>query len=69
MSDARPPVGPDAPVSVTGRSSAADASQPDGAFDQSYHTYESNPVPWWLTMIWLSFLIFGFVYLLVSLME
>ena len=57
------------PVIVSGKASAADASQPDTAFEQRFHTYESNPIPWWLTVVWVSFLIFGLVYLVVNLSE
>ena len=30
---------------------------------RNYHTYESNPMPWWLALLWLCFFIFAFVYL------
>ncbi len=57
------------PVMVSGRASAADASQPNTDLDSRFHTYESNPIPWWLTVVWASFLIFGLVYLVVALIE
>lgn len=37
------------------------------AGEKTYHTYESNPMPWWLALIWLLFFVFAFVYLLRSL--
>jgi hypothetical protein len=50
--------------------SPAEASRPDQALDaERYHTYESNPVPWWVTLIWVSFFVFGIVYLIRNLIE
>jgi hypothetical protein len=57
------------PIVVTGGDSAASASRPDTELDVRYHAYESNPVPWWLSIVWLCFLVFGFVYLVVNLLE
>lgn len=54
---------------VAGNASAAEASRPEIELDARFHTYESNPVPWWLTVVWISFLVFGFVYLVVNLLE
>jgi len=61
--------GQEKPVIVSGRSSAAEASRPDIELEQRFHTYESNPIPWWLTVVWMSFFIFGLVYLVVALLE
>lgn len=61
--------GSEKPVAVSGRTSAAEASRPDIELDPRFHTYESNPVPWWLTVVWISFLLFGLVYLVVNLLE
>jgi len=44
----------------------AEASHPDVKFDERYHAYEANPVPWWMTLIWLSFLIGGALYLIIN---
>ena len=38
-------------------------TQPD-----NYHTYDSNPVPWWLATIWVLYFIFGVTYLVVNLL-
>ena len=57
------------PISVPGATPSAEASHPENELDDRFHTYESNPVPWWLTVVWVSFLVFGFVYLIVSLLE
>lgn len=54
---------------VSGRASSAEASRPDTELEPRFHTYESNPVPWWLTVVWISFLVFGFVYLVVTLLD
>lgn len=69
MTEGHAVAGDEDPVVVSGKTSAADASHPDAVFDQSFHTYESNPIPWWLTVVWVSFLIFGLVYLVVNLIE
>lgn len=34
-----------------------------------YHAYESNPVPWWIALLWVSFLLFGVIYLIVNLSQ
>lgn len=36
--------------------------------EPAYHTYETNPVPWWVILIWLGFFTFGIVYLLRNLL-
>jgi len=69
MSESRIVSTKETPVIVPGRASAADASQPHTALESRFHTYESNPIPWWLTVVWASFLIFGLVYLVVNLLE
>jgi hypothetical protein len=56
-----------APIIVPRGRSAAEASRPETALDERYHTYESHPVPWWLSLVWISFLVFGAVYLVVNL--
>jgi hypothetical protein len=60
---------PRRPIVAPPSASPAEASHPDTSLDDHYHTYESNPVPWWMTLIWISFLIFGVVYLVVNLLE
>ncbi len=57
------------PISVPGGDPSAGASHPGVELDDRYHTYESNPVPWWLTVVWVSFLLFGLIYMIVSLLE
>ncbi len=69
MADSRIVTSKEEPIMVSGKASAADASQPHTALESRFHTYESNPIPWWLTVLWGSFLIFGLVYLVVSLLE
>ena len=48
--------------------SAAAASHPDQLLDEGYHIYESNPAPWWVGLLWVSFLVFGVVYLILNLL-
>jgi hypothetical protein len=31
--------------------------------EETYHTYESHPIPWWLALKWLIFFLFAFTYL------
>lgn len=56
-----------APIIASRGHSAAEASRPETTLDERYHTYESNPVPWWLSLVWVSFLVFGALYLVVNL--
>ncbi len=67
MEETRPPA--DKPILTAMGSSPAQASRPDTPLDEGYHIYESNPVPWWIALVWLSFLIFGVTYLIVNLIE
>ncbi len=69
MAESRVVSGNQEPIIVPGKASAADASQPNTPLESRFHSYESNPIPWWLTVIWASFLVFGLVYLVVSLIE
>ncbi|MFQ5770555.1 MAG: hypothetical protein ACE5HX_08470 [bacterium] len=36
--------------------------------EQNYHTYEPNPVPWWIVLMWIGYFIFGIVYILKNLL-
>ena len=47
---------------------AAAASRPDQLLDGGYNSYESNPAPWWIGLLWVSFLIFGAAYLIFNLL-
>lgn len=37
--------------------------------EPSYHTYEANPVPWWIALLWVCFFVFGIAYLVVNLIK
>jgi hypothetical protein len=63
--DKRPP----GPVVAPSGASAAEASQPDAPLEEQYHIYESNPVPWWIALLWAVYLIFGVTYLVVNLLR
>lgn len=55
------------PVLAAPGASPADASRPELSLeDGRWHTYESNPIPWWVALVWLWFFAFGVVYLLKS---
>jgi hypothetical protein len=70
MSEHVPPSAADTrPILAPPSASPAEASRPDVVFDERYHAYESNPVPWWLTLIWLSFLVGGAFYLIVNMLH
>ena len=49
---------------------AAAASRPENEFEEArYNRYESHPVPWWISVLWISFFVFGVVYLVTNLVE
>lgn len=45
----------------------ASASQPEQTLDARFHTYETNPAPWWVALLWATFLLFAAGYLVVNL--
>jgi hypothetical protein len=49
--------------------SPALASQPDGALDDAYNTYQATPAPWWIGALWLAFFVFALVYLISNLLR
>jgi len=57
------------PIVASPAESAASASRPENFLDDRYQTYESNPAPWWIGVIWLGFLAFGALYLIVNLID
>jgi hypothetical protein len=58
------------PIVVPPGASAAGASDPHRDLDDGrYHIYESNPVPWWVALVWLFFIAFAIAYLITNLME
>ncbi len=60
-------VGP-APILASRTEGAAAASHPDNELDEArYNRYEAHPVPWWISLVWASFFIFGVTYLVVNL--
>ncbi len=38
------------------------------ADEETYHIYESNPVPWWIAILWLAWFIFAIIYLFKNLL-
>lgn len=56
------------PVMVAAGGSPAAASTPDRLTEDGYHLYDTNPVPWWVVVIWLGFFAFAFVYLVTNLL-
>jgi hypothetical protein len=59
-----------APVMARPGASPASASDPARPLeDGHYHIYESNPVPWWVALLWLSFFAFAIAYLILNLLE
>jgi hypothetical protein len=59
--------GPTLPILAPSGASPATASRPEEKLDGAYHIYESNPVPWWVALLWLSFFLFALGYLLLNL--
>lgn len=66
---AEEPTAPSGPVLAPGNGSPAEASRPSVELDGRFHVYESNPAPWWIGLLWLSFLIGGAAYLIVNLLD
>jgi hypothetical protein len=71
MADQNPSAAPSTvgPVLAPPGASAAEASRPETQLEERYHIYESNPAPWWIGLLWASYLIFGVIYLIVNLLE
>ena len=57
------------PIVAPRGASPAEASQPYEPLEPRFHSYESHPVPWWITLAWLSFFCFGVVYLILNLLD
>lgn len=57
------------PIVAPRGDSPALTSHPNQELDPRFQTYEANPVPWWVTVVWISFLAFGAIYLIVNLLE
>jgi len=55
------------PITAPANSSPALASHPEQPLDGRFNTYEPNPVPWWVTGMWLCFIVFAVSYLFLSL--
>jgi hypothetical protein len=57
----------DEPIKAPANASPALASHPEQTLDGRYNTYEPNPVPWYVTVLWLCFVVFGVSYLVLNL--
>jgi hypothetical protein len=57
------------PILAPPGASPAIASQPDQELDPAYNTYEANPAPWWIALLWIVFLTGGAVYLVRNLVK
>jgi hypothetical protein len=64
MADERRPI-----VAPQGTSPAAASDPARDLEDGRYHIYEANPVPWWVALVWLAFVVFAITYLIRNLME
>ena len=61
MADTGPIVGP---IMAAPGASPATASQPGTILEsERFHRYDGNPAPWWIALLWVSFFVFGAVYL------
>lgn len=57
-----------APIAAPPGGAAAGASRPETPLEESrYNHYEANPVPWWVSVVWVSFFVFGVLYLITNL--
>ena len=58
------------PILAPSGASPASSSSPDVPLeDGRYHIYDTNPVPWWLAVLWVAFFVFAAAYLIVNLLE
>jgi hypothetical protein len=58
------------PILAPRGASPAEASQPNQPLDgEHFHTYESHPVPWWISLVWISFFAFGIIYLISNMLR
>jgi len=58
------------PVIAPHGASPASASDPARELDDGHwHIYEANPVPWWVALVWLGFIVFGITYLIRNLLD
>lgn len=58
------------PIVVPRGGPPAAACKPDSGLDEDrIHLYESNPAPWWIGLLWLSFFVFGAAYLIINLLR
>lgn len=58
------------PIVAAPGESAATASRPDQVLEgDRYQTYESNPAPWWIGLMWICYLVFGAAYLIINLID
>lgn len=57
------------PIMAPPGASPALASDPLRELDHSHHAYDANPAPWWMAIVWVTFLVGGAVYLVVNLMR
>jgi hypothetical protein len=63
-------LGPVGPVAAAPGQPPATASRPDVELEVGrYDTYQSNPVPWWISLLWVSFFLFGVIYLITNLIR
>lgn len=58
------------PVVAAPGAPAATANRPASGLDEErVHLYESNPAPWWIGLLWVTFFVFGAAYLIVNLIR
>jgi hypothetical protein len=58
------------PILAPRGASPASASRPETPLEsERYHTYEANPAPWWIGLLWASFFVFAVTYLILNLLQ
>lgn len=58
------------PIVAPRGEAAAAASRPENELEEArYNRYEAHPVPWWVSLLWISFFVFGVVYLVTNLVR
>ena len=58
------------PIVVPPGGPPAAACRPESGLDEDrVHIYDSNPAPWWIGLLWVSYFVFGAAYLIINLLR
>lgn len=61
---------PRGPIVAPPGEPAAAASRPGNVLEEDrFNTYEANPAPWWIGLLWASYFVFAIAYLIINLIS